>query len=431
MAEALTFSRRDVIGSGLALGALSLAGAPAFAQGAGASSRLSKAERFTFTADQAQVDDLKARIRAHRWGRAPAAAGWKHGVDQAWLKGITDHWANGFDFAAAERSINALPQYTANVEGRDLHFAYLAGSGRAPKPIVLLHGWPYSFYTFAELAPRLANPERFGGDAEDGFDVVVPSLPGMGFSEPPTDAPKGLRFIAGRINGLMTDVLGYDRYIAQGGDFGAVVAEWLAIDHAPQILGVHQNMIGMRHEGGGIGQGTIGAGPPGTPAEKAFVAKEQQHFALSGQFAYFAIQMARPTTVGNAVGASPVGMAAWMLEKWHFWTDQRQRPLDQIYGRDKLLTEVSLYWLSKSFETSLWPYAGYLEEGFALPRRIEAPVAVMAYPDPLTLVPPRSFVERSRNVVRWTERPAGGHFPFIEDRDAFAADIRAFARSLS
>jgi pimeloyl-ACP methyl ester carboxylesterase len=283
---------------------------------------------------------------------------------------------------------------------------------------VLLHGWPYSFATMLPLAERLTSA---------GFEVVVPSLPGYVFSQPPDDQVRGLRFISHRIDLLMTEVLGHGRYLLHGGDHGAVIADWLSIDTPEHVVGVHTNMIALRHAGGEYGSGQT-AVPDPTPEETAYVQTEVA--GMDRESAYFRLQFTRPETVAYALTDSPVGWAAYMLDKWQKWTDTRERPFGAIYDRDRLLTEVMLYLVTDTVATSIWPYAGFAGESLGLgPGQIlSVPFAYSSFADPLLPRMPRRFIERSRSDIRlWREHENGGHFPMLEATDALASDIVAFA----
>lgn len=386
---------------------------------------------FEIAVPQAKLDQILQRVRAYPWAAMPRLADdeWHFGPPVEYLRSLADYWATTYDWRAQERALNRSPQFLATVEGQQLHFIRERGSGRNPQPLLLLHGWPYSFASFAEVIEPLAHPDRFGGSADDGFDVIVPSLPGYGFSGKP-DRPLGPARIATLLDSLMTDILGYDRYFAQGGDWGGFIASRLGFDHSEHVAGIHSNSFMVRHDGAALGSGAVG-GDEATGEERAFVTQEQQGFLVEG--GYSTIQATRPQTLGYAMTDSPVGVAAWMVEKFHGWSDRRERPFAALFSQDQLLTEIMIYLVTDTFVTASWIYAAYLEEGSAtLPagRRVEVPTAFAAFPDPVFAPPPRSFMERSHNVVQWGAPPQGGHFPFIEVTDHYLDDLRRFARSL-
>jgi pimeloyl-ACP methyl ester carboxylesterase len=282
----------------------------------------------------------------------------------------------------------------------------------------MLHGWPYSFYSFSKVLPLLS----------DDFHVVAPSLPGSIFSEQAADTPRGLRFVSGFLHALMSDVLGYERYFVDGGDHGAVIADWLAMDRPQALLGEHANAVAFRHEGAEYASGETGVPDP-TPDEAAFVKDEQA--TKKREQAYFELHYSRPETIAYAMADSPVGLAAYLLDKWQKWTDTRRRSMDEIHGRDRLITEVMLYIVTDRFLSSVWPYTGFALEPFSIPqgRKIEVPFGFAGFPDPLNKPPPRSFVERSRSrVVQWDLFDRGGHFPFLEEPQLYADSLRRFAQ---
>ncbi len=255
--------------------------------------------------------------------------------------------------------------------------------------------------------------------------MIAPSLPGYGFSGKPAN-PIGPRRTAALFNGLMTEVLGYDRYIAQGGDWGSLVSGWMGLDHRPACKAIHLNMFGLRHHG------AARLGPPSeqdlTEEEQAWVGR--QTGALQDEIAYSLLHMTRPQTLSYAMMDSPVGAAAWIIEKFYAWADRRGRDFEACFTRDQLLTNVMIYLVTGTFNTATWMYRGYAEEPPALPpgARVEAPTGVAAFPDPVFVPPPRSYVERGYNVVHWTEMPRGGHFAALEAPNLFLQDVRAFGR---
>lgn len=384
---------------------------------------------FLIDVPRAKLDAIRERVRAYPWDalQMPVDSGWQYGVPLPYLQDLAAHWTTAYDWREHERALNRFSHFRASVEGLDLHFVHERGSGRRPQPLLLLHGWPYSFASFADLIEPLTHPERAGGDAEDGFDVVVASLPGYGFSGKP-DRPLGPRRMGDLLDRLMTGVLGYDRYLVQGGDWGGYIASRLGFDHAAHVAGVHSHSFMVRHDGAPLGSGQTGPSPA-TEEERAFVEREQQVFGVEG--AYSLIQGTRPQTLAYAMLDSPVGAAAWIVEKFYAWADRRERPFEQIFTLDRLLTEVMVYLVTDTFNTAAWIYAAAFPEGSAtLPpgQRVEAPTAFAAFPDPVFGAPPRSFMEYSHNVVQWTAMPRGGHFPFLETPDLFLEDVRRFGR---
>ena len=376
------------------------------------------------------ADDVLARIRdrvaAYRWFPAPDVGGpWQFGMAASVLKDIQDYWLNSYDWRAMEAELNRWPHFRASVDGLDIHFLHIVGEAGGKRPLLLTHGWPGSFYEFHEAIGPLAFPSQHGGKAEDAFDLVIPSLPGYGFSGKPA-APLGQRRTAALFDGLMRDVLGYEAYLAQGGDWGGLVTSWLGFDHAAGAGGgckaIHLNMIGLRPS-------------PATPtseAEKAWMAHTQAKMQAEG--AYFMQQATKPQTLAMALMDSPMGTAAWILEKFHGWSDLKENDLWSVYTKNQLLTNVMIYLVNDAIATSVWYYAAlFAEGGVALPegQRVEVPTGFANYPgEEIYTPPPRSWCERAYNITWWADMPKGGHFAAMEVPDLFVEDVRAWARSL-
>jgi pimeloyl-ACP methyl ester carboxylesterase len=390
---------------------------------------------FTIAVEQAKLDWIRDRIRAHRWHAAPVApdragGGWTFGPDDAWLRELCCHWLDGYDWRAVEARLNEQPHFTAAVDGLDLHFIHRRSPRDDATPLILVHGWPGSFFEFCDLIDPLADPGAHGAPDAPAFHVVVPSLAGYAFSGKPA-APIGPRRMADQLATLMTDELGYDRYVAQGGDWGSVVCGWLGFDHVPACRAIHLNMFGVRPSVlGPDGKKPIPA-PLEGEAEQEWRVHAERWMAAEG--GYFHVQATKPETLSYAMLDSPVGVAAWIGEKFRTWIDGRETSLDTVIGRDRLLTNIMLYVVTDSFPTAAWTYRGYLDEGsrfFPPGRRVEVPVGVAAFPRELVPFPPRRYVELGYNVARWSGMDRGGHFAALEAPDLLLADIRAFAAGL-
>lgn len=377
---------------------------------------------FRVAVEASVIDEVLDTVRAYRWERLADAGGWSAGTSVSALRALCQTWTEDFDWRAVEARVNGLPNFHAEIAGRRLHFLHVKGS--APRALLLTHGWPGSFLEFLDVIEPLAHPERFGGDPADGFDVIVPSLPGYAFSDAPA-APMGPRAVAKTLHHLMTEVLGYRRFIAQGGDWGSAISGWMAHDFPAACAGVHLNMALVQRAG-------LAAE---TDAERAYVARREQ--TRERESAYAHLQATRPQTLAFAMVDNPVGVAGWMLEKFAAWSDIPRAdgaPAMPPALRDKALANIMLYAVTNSFQTSTWIYKGRIDEGgvsFAADAFIETPTGIAAFPDPVFRMPPRSMVARSYNVVHWSDMDAGGHFAAMEAPSAFAADVRAFARGLS
>lgn len=369
--------------------------------------------------DEADVAAVLDQVRRYPWPPAPDVPdGWAYGCDADYLKRLCAHWTDAYDWRAAVADLNRFPQFTARVEDIDLHFVHVVGEAGGKRPLLLTHGWPGSHYEFWQSIEALAFPSRVGGDPADAFDLVIPSLPGFGFSGKPV-RPIGQRATARLFNGLMTGVLGYDRYLAQGGDWGGLVTSWLGLDHAAHVRAIHLNMIGLRPHGG-----------PQSDAELAWIQRQQGMMEVLG--AYFRLQASKPQSLAWLAAGNPVGQAAWIAERFHDWSDLREQPFETIHPMDRLLTNIMLYVMTGSFTTGAWYYRGLLEEGgVALPEgvRCETPTAFANFPgEPLYVAPPRSWADRAYNIARWTEMPRGGHFAAMEQPDLFVDDVRAWVK---
>jgi len=366
---------------------------------------------------EAQVARVLERVRQTELPPAPEGAGWSLGCDSDFLEKFRSYWLDRYDWRAAEKALNAWPQYLVEIDGVDVHLLHIVGEGGGKRPLLLTHGWPGSHYEFFHLIERLAYPGRHGGDPADAFDVVIPTLIGYGYSGRPA-APVGPRYIAGMWNRLMTDVLGYRHYLAQGGDWGSLVTSWLGIDHHESVASIHLNMMPF-----------VPAHLAETEEEKAFV--QTMKAARSRLSGYSTLQMVKPHSLALATADNPLGIASWILGRFHDWSDRGLGPIEDLFGLDDLVTNVMIYVMSGSFASSLWLYHGFTQEGRAAlaTSRITAPTAYAAFPhDALQPPPPRSLVERLHNIVRWTPFDDGGHFAAMERPEAFLTDVREWGR---
>ncbi len=381
---------------------------------------------FTVNVPQARIERIWTRVREFEFPHAPKAPAWQYGTDADYLRRMQRFWLDEYDWRAAETWLNRFPQFTADVDGLEMHFYHVKGSGPNPMPLVLIHGWPGSPVEFMEMIEPLAHPERFGLDPAISFDVVVPSQPGHGFSGKP-DAPIGPRWSAAKMNALMTQVLGYDRYFAQGGDWGSLTSSWMGFDFPDHVAAIHLNTMGLSP--GGPMQGMMGASvaPPETPEEIAWAEDVGRRMAIGG--GYIAQQSTKPDTLGYGMNDSPMGAAAWILEKLHNWPDLRgQQPEDVLGGMNTMLTNIMHYIVTGSFVTAAWFYLGAASEGIAVPpgEKLKVPVGFANFPHDFVISPPRSYLEKVFDIVHWTDMERGGHFGAWEQPDAMLAEIRTF-----
>ncbi|HRD44923.1 MAG TPA: epoxide hydrolase [Caulobacter sp.] len=376
-----------------------------------------------FIVDWAEADVRRVldQVRHYPWPPAPAVEdGWLYGCDAAFLEDICAHWADHYDWRAAQAELNRFPQFTARVEDYDIHFVHVVGEAGGKRPLLLTHGWPGSHYEFWASIDKLAFPSKFGGDPADAFDLVIPSLPGFGFSSKPR-RPIGQRTTARLWNTLMTKVLGYGSYLAQGGDWGALVTSWLGHDHGAHARAIHLNMIGFRP-----------AGSPTSQDEIDWITRTTAAGQRLG--AYLQLQVSKPQSIAWMAAGNPVGQAAWILERFYDWSDLRAKPLIGVYTRDQLLTNVMIYVMTGSFTTGAWYYRGLIEEGgVVLPEgtRCETPTAFANFPgEALYAAPPRSWAGRAYNITRWIDMDRGGHFAAMEEPDLFVGEVRDWAKGL-
>jgi microsomal epoxide hydrolase len=375
---------------------------------------------FTIRVPDAVLADLKTRLKSPRVPESLNGDGWTYGTDTTYLKQLVAYWRDRFDWRAQERSLNRFEQFTTNIDGLTLHFVHRRSKQPNALPLLITHGWPGSFVEFAKVIDPLTDPGAHGGRAEDAFDVVIPSIPGFAFSE----KPRGSGYSPARIAALEAKLmarLGYQRYGVQGGDWGSIIGTQVALNDAPHVAGLHLNMC-------------TAAAPPGDPneglsePEKARL-KVRQTFQAE-ETGYQQIQGTKPQTIGIALNDSPVGLAAWIVEKFRTWCDCDGTP-DTIFTKDELLTNITLYWAT---ETAASSARIYYESRHALPepggpRRIEVPTACADFPKEIIWAP-RRWMEKRYNITRWTEMPRGGHFAAFEQPGLFVDDVRAFFRTI-
>jgi len=383
---------------------------------------------FRIAVDQDVLDDLALRLERTRWPSSATPDGddlastWKAGISHAYLRELVDYWRTTFDWRACERALARFAHHTIALQDTNVHFILAAGRGRAPLPIVLTHGFPDSFARFLKLIPLLTDPP----DPDDAFDVVVPSLPGFAFSTGP-GARSDLFHVADRWHDLMT-ALGYERYAAHGGDWGSTVTEHLARSHRDAVVGIHLTDVPFWH--------ALRRPDDATHAERKYLDAIEEFQKSEG--AYAMIQGSRPQSLSVGLNDSPAGLAAWLVQFFERWSDC-DGDVERRFTKDELLTNVMLYWITRSIGTSFTPYYDVMNAGaprwiaesakqwFGSTKRVPAGFAM--FPKDLSH-PPREFAERFFQVARWTEMPRGGHFAAHEEPELLADDIRAFFRPL-
>ena len=365
-----------------------------------------------------ELEEIYLKVKNYRWHEMPDDGGWEYGTNIDYMKEISNYWIKDFDWRKHETKINKFSNFTTIVDDIEIHFIYEKGSGPNPTPLLLMHGWPGSVFEFLHIIEKLAHPEKFGGKEEDAFDVVIPSLPGFGFSGRPIK-PIGPRKMAAVLNKLMIKNLNYKSYLAQGGDWGATIANWIGYDHSINCKAIHINCLTMRHPDG-----------PQTSEEEEWQNKFDKDQIM--QDGYRTQQATKPQTLSYGMMDSPVGVAAWILEKMYFWSDLKDNNIESVYSKDTLLANIMLYVVTKTFNTASWIYYGRREEGGRyFPKnfkKIEVPTAIAVFPAEMSTWPPKSYVERIFNVKQWTEMQNGGHFAALEQPDLLINDIVKFKK---
>ena len=379
---------------------------------------------FSIRIEEGILSDLRARIRNTRWpDRAPGAP-WEQGTDLEYLKHLLAYWADEFDWHVQEHQLNAANQFRAELDGVQIHFVHERARHGHGIPLILTHGWPSTFVELLPLVPFLTDPDAHSIDGP-AFDVVIPSLPGYGFSERPAQVGVNYQHVAGLWHRLMRG-LGYERYGAQGGDFGAGVATFMALEDPTPVVGVHLSNLEIRpYTGSGA--------RPLSAAERTYLERNEAFW--QEEVGYKAIQSTKPQTLGYGLNDSPAGLAAWILEKWRSWADSRG-DLDERFSRDFLLTTVTLYWVTQTITSSMRDYFDNDNRRFRVtlgPQEfVNVPTGIAVFAN--TFVdegtPPREWAERLYKVVRWTSMPSGGHFAAAEEPELLARDIAEFFAGL-
>jgi pimeloyl-ACP methyl ester carboxylesterase len=367
---------------------------------------------FRIDIEQNVLDDLQARLQRTRWRSFTAESGWDAGTRHDWLKDLVQYWHTRYDWRQQEAKLNALPQFKARIDEADLHFIHVKGRGTQPVPLLLLHGWPDSFFRFHKVIPTFS----------DSFDVVVPSLPGFAFTGPVQRASQEqpMRHSAHLVWRLMTDVLGYERFAVAGGDGGSAIAQILAIDHPEAVIGIHLTDLGWH---------VANVDPSSlSKSEQKYLEASRKRFMADG--AYAMVQTTRPRSLAAGLNDSPAGLASWIVDRFHAWSDCRG-DIETSFSKDDLLTNIMLYWVTQTIGSSMFGYYAESRSPSLTPAdHVDRPVGLALFPKDIGGIPPRSFAERTLNVQRWTEISRGGHFAALEEPELFARDVLDFFRSL-
>jgi pimeloyl-ACP methyl ester carboxylesterase len=387
---------------------------------------MSSPQPFKVDVPQERLEKIERRIREYEWHEMPSDGGWSYGANLDYMKEICAYWVDEFDWRRAEEGLNRFPQFTLDIEGIPIHYIEEKGSGTQPRSLILNHGWPGSVFEFVHIIDQLAHPEKYGGSVDDAFTVIAPSLVGYGFSGKPA-GPIGPRAMARYMAKLM-DALGHRNYIAEGGDWGALVSAWMAFDDDERCGALHLSMYGVRPGSTNPNLARTSMKPE-TDEEIAWAKELAASWAPES--AYFQLQATKPQSLSYAMMDSPVGIAAWLIEKFNSWSDTKGGNIESCYTKDQLLTNIMIYCVTRTFNTASWQYRGFAEEGsVAFPggQRVEVPVGIADYPKNVYSFPPERMVKAAYNVVHWRKMPRGGHFASLEVPDLFTDDLVKFAR---
>jgi microsomal epoxide hydrolase len=377
---------------------------------------------FQIQVDDSVLADLHQRLARARFpDEPPDDPGWRYGANLEYLKELTRYWSEQYQWRVQEAALNKLPQYKATLDDIDVHFIHVPGKGPKPMPLLISHGWPGSVVEFTRILPLLTDPAQFGGDPADAFTVVAPSLPGYGFSFQPGQKRFAVGAIADTLHRLMTEALGYSRFAAQGGDWGAFVTSTLAYRHGSSLAGFHINLLPIRRDKSML------ANPN---EDEARYLAQLDHWTRE-EMGYQWIQGTKPQSLAYGMADSPLALAAWIAEKFHRWSDNDGN-IESAISRDHLLTNIMLYWVTGCFNASQWPYYARMHNPWPIPddARIQVPMGYAEFPREI-LSPPRSLAQRMfGNIQRWSKMPRGGHFAALEQPELLAAELREFFRPL-
>jgi len=374
---------------------------------------MKNATPFKIEIQESVLTDLQARLKQTRWTDEPANAGWKYGTNPAYLRELVDYWQKKYDWRKQEAELNKFPQFKTTIDGITIHFVYVKGKGKNPKPLLLTHGWPDSFYRFHKVIPMLTEP----AGQEQSFDVIIPSIPGFGFSDRvAVSSDKTAELFAK----LMTEVLGYQTFYAAGGDMGSPITKSLANQHPEMVKAIHLTDVG--YPTGQEDWSTM------SQPEQEFGKYIQQWWYTEG--AYNMIQSTKPQTLGYGLNESPVGLASWIVEKFNSWSDSKGN-IENSFTKDELLTNIMIYWVTQTINTSIRTYA---EDGAAAwsgglksAQRVSVPTGVCVFPGEAPM--PKEWAERMVNVKSFHKAEKGGHFAAMEVPEIWVNDLRTFFTS--
>ena len=379
-------------------------------------------ERYYINVSDEILQDLKNRLKNTRWPDQVLNSEWEYGTSLDNLKELIKYWINDFNWKKQESKLNEIPQYISKIDGMNIHFVYKQGKGPNPIPIIATSGWPSSFAEMYEIIDLLTNPNNYGFDSTDSFDVIVPSIPGFGFSDKPIQ--KGTLQVDNIWRKLMIEVLGYKNFIAHGTDIGARITSALGRFHKDVVLGIHIGSVDLEW-------------PDPLPQISSLSENEKNYLERvknweKYQGAYASIQSTYPQTVAYGLNDSPAGLASWILEKFYLWSDCNGN-IETRFSKDILLTNIMIYWITETINSSMRRYYeafhNFNKNPLKLGERIEVMTAIAMFPGEKELVVPKEWAERCYNIIQWTDMQSGGHFPALEEPLLLAEDIILFAKN--
>lgn len=376
-------------------------------------------QEFVIHVEAAVLADLKSRLERTRFPDQIPGSGWEYGSDRDYMEELLEYWRTQYDWREHEAELNELSHFKTPIDGIDTHFIHVRSKEPNALPLVITHGWPGSVYEFLDVIGPLTDPVHYGRTAQDAFHLVLPSMPGYGFSGASRDLGMSVDRVAGVVAKLMKR-LGYDRYGAQGGDWGSGVASWLARDYPERVVGIHLNMVG-----GGPPEGMQNP-EEGIPAWELRRHKERAAW-WRGENAYGNIQGSKPLTLAYGLNDSPAGLAAWIVEKFRTWSDC-DGDIESRFTKDQLLTNIMLYWVTETMPSAVRLYYESRRSG-RRGGRVDVPTAIAVFPGEIVFSP-RKWVEARYNVAQWTEMPRGGHFAAMEEPELFVEDVTKFFRAV-
>jgi microsomal epoxide hydrolase len=377
-----------------------------------------KIQPFTISVPEETLADLQQRLSSTRWLNSIRPAGWEYGIDLNYLKEFISYWKDSFNWREKEEMLNRLKHFTADVEDYSIHFIHEKGKGPACIPILLLHGWPDSFYRFNKIIPMLTQPESARLNSQLAFDVIIPSLPGFGFTRSPREVNQHqpMRHNASLLFTLMTDVLGYTQFAVAGGDGGSPLAQTMAIDYPDTVKAIYITDPGWHTQS--VDPSTL------TKKEKKYAEKGKQAFMQQG--AYAMVQTTKPQSLAYALNDSPAALASWILDRFYFWCDG-DGDIEKSFTKDELLTNIMIYWTTQTIASSMRAYKmEALSPTLTAKDFVKTPTGLGLFPKDIGGIPPREFVERTVNVQHWTEFERGGHFTAWEEPKLMAVDLLKF-----